>query len=337
MAEDDGRCLYLTAPLANTTYPHPNLLLAAVAGKLFAACSCGDVAVLKELLEKEPYATTLLRSTKDPANPSTKKISERSIYAACSKGHFDIVKCLLNAGVDPNINSGNGTPIYAAAKVGHLDLVKLLVERGADCKIVQGGYSPLFVACTQGKLNIVKYLISRGANPNAFDNPPLVFTACIAGHLDVVKYFVEEMKFDINRTSSGTHALKTDGKDTLMYLACQMKKEDIVKYLFEQGANVTKTIITQFTSIIAKLIQGNFKSVENGFFHAKLKELGLVEAPWAFFASYSSILTKVELRTNNLTSLPSQLFQMPSLKDLDVSHNHLSALCGVDVTWDCTR
>ena len=308
-----------------------------VASKLFAACGSGDVTGLRTLLEKERYAATLLLATKDPTNTSAKKVSERTIYAACSKGHLDIVRCLLNAGVDPNVNSGSGTPIYAAAKIGHLDLVKVLVERGADYKNVQGGFSPLFVACTQGKLSIVKYLISRGANPNAFDNPPLIFTACAAGHLDVVKYFIEELQFDVNRTSSGTNALKTDGKDTLLYLACQMKKEDIAKYLFENGANVSKTIIAQFTSIIAKLVQSNFKLVDEGFYHARLKEMGLVESPWPFFASFSSVLTKIDLRTNSLTSLPSQLFQMTSLKDLDISHNHLSTICGEEVAWECTK
>ena len=308
-----------------------------VASKLFATCASGDVAGLKELIDKEPDAATLLQSTKDQTSPSAKKISERTIYAACSKGHIDVVKCLLRAGVDPNVNSGSGTPIYAAAKVGHLDLVKLLVEYGADYKNVQGGFSPLFVACTQGKLNVIKYLISRGANPHAFDNPPLVFTACAAGYLDVVKYFIEELQYDINRTSGGVHALKTDGKDTLLYAACQAKKDDITRYLFVQGANLTKTITSQFTSCIAKVIQSNFKPVDQGFYHARLKEMGLVETPWPFFASYSSVLTKIELRTNNLTSLPTQLFQMPSLTDLDVSHNHLTAICGEDVIWECTK
>eukprot|EP00731_Ephydatia_muelleri_P005646 Em0002g1822a len=308
-----------------------------VASKLFATCASGDVAGLKELIDKEPDAATLLQSTKDQTSPSAKKISERTIYAACSKGHIDVVKCLLRAGVDPNVNSGSGTPIYAAAKVGHLDLVKLLVEHGADYKNVQGGFSPLFVACTQGKLNVIKYLISRGANPHAFDNPPLVFTACAAGYLDVVKYFIEELQYDINRTSGGVHALKTDGKDSLLYAACQAKKDDITRYLFVQGANLTKTITSQFTSCIAKVIQSNFKPVDQGFYHARLKEMGLVETPWPFFASYSSVLTKIELRTNNLTSLPTELFQMPSLTDLDVSHNHLTAICGENVIWECSN
>ena len=277
-----------------------------------------------------------MRSTKDPANPSTKKISERSIYAACSKGHFDIVKCLLDAGVDPNINSGNGTPIYAAAKVGHLDLVKLLVERGANYKTVQGGFSPLFVACTQGKLNVVKYLITRGANPYGL-SPPLVFITCAAGQFDVVKYFIEDMQIDVNHTSSGTHVLEGEGEETLLKVACQAKKADIVRFLLQKGAIITPFVATQCSDTISKVVAERcYVTIGGGFCNAKLNEMNLKEVPWAFFAGHSSTLTRIDLQSNRLVAVPPQLFQMPALKELNISKNNISVLCGDEVPWQCS-
>ena len=303
---------------------------------MFAACSSGDVAGLRKLLDSEPYAKAVIELTQNSNSPTGKKISEKTIYAACSKGHLDVVRCLLQAGINCNVNSGSGTPIYAAAKTGHLDMVKLLVEQGADYANIQGGFSPLFVSCAHGRLSILKYLIGRGTDPNAFTNPPLVFTACIAGHLDVVKYFVEELHFDIGRSTSGGGA-NGDGKDTLLYVACQMKKENIVKYLLERGAGVTKAITDQFAGIVSKVIQDSFRQVGQGLYQARLKEMSLAELPWSFFASHSSTLTKVDLRGNHLKSLPSQLFQMTSLEDLDVSQNRLSSICSEDVAWECNK
>ena len=310
-----------------------------IASKLFAACGSGDVAGLTALLEREPYAKAVLALTKDPNSVAGKKVSERTIYAACSKGHLDIVRCLLNAGVDPNVNSGSGTPIYAAAKIGHLDLVKLLVERGADYKNVQGAFSPLFVACIQGKLGIVKYLISRGANPNPHKgfSPPLIFAACSAGHLDVVKYFIEELQFDVNRTSSGTHALEEDGRGTLLQIVCQAQRKDMVTFLLQKGAIITPFIITQCSDIITKaVVEQYLVCVDQGTYHAELKGMCLTEVPWAFFADHSSTLTKIDLQSNSLMALPCQLFQMPALKDLNISKNQLSILCGEEIPWQCT-
>ena len=150
----------------------------------------------------------------------------------------------------------------------------------------------------------------------------------------MVKHFVEEMHFDLTLTSNGS---ESSGKNTLLYVACQMKKHSIVKYLLGRGAHITKAIIDEFADAVSTVIQENFKPTGHGFYHAQLKEMGLVEVPWAFFANHSSTLTRVELRANNLASLPNQLFQMASLEVLDVSQNHLTSLCGEDVLWECTK
>ena len=219
--------------------------------------------------------------------------------------------------------------------------MKLLVEKGAKFKSLRGGFNPLFVACLEGHLGILKYLVSVGANLFAFDNPPLIFTACSSGKISVVKYLMEEMEFDIHRTISGGDALKTDGKDTLLWTACARNKLDVAAYLVDQGAIVTATISSRFPQIIKEILHKRFRPVGTAdppqFFQARLKELGLSEIPWTFLVEYSQTLTRLELRSNYLTSLPDKIFQMPSLKSLDVSHNRLPEICQEDVAWECTR
>ncbi len=268
-------------------------------------------------------------------------VTEKTIYTAALRGHYQVVRVLLKVGVNPNVKTGFGTPIYAAVKSGNLDLVKLLVEKRADYRSVRGGFSPLFVACIEGRTDILQYLVNIGANLYAFDNPPLVFTACSAGKLEVVKYLIEEMEFDIHRTIGGEDALKTDGKDTLLYTACQRNKLEVASYLVSQGALITQTISKRFPGIIKGILQQRFvpygKAEPVQRYHARLKELGLAEIPWSILADYATRLTRLELRSNYLTSLPEAIFQMATLKILDVSHNRLPELCQEEVVLECTR
>ena len=219
-------------------------------------------------------------------------------------------------------------------------MVRLLVTRGAKYKI-KGGFSPLYIACIEGKLNILKYLVNIGADLAIFDNPPLVFTACSAGQLAVLKYLLEEMDYDIHRTLNGEDALRTDGRDTLLYTACQRSKVKVAQYLVQQGAYITQSITAAFPQIIKAILQDKVRPVGRPdpvqMFHGRLKELGLAEIPWVVLEDFTTCLTRLELRSNYLTSLPEKIFQLPVLKNLDVSHNRLPELCQEDVAWDCRR
>src|SRR5581483_4993278 len=57
------------------------------------------------------------------------------LYKASVQGKTEIVRVLLDAGADPNLDSGGeteGTPLCAAAAWGHTDIVRLLLQSGAD-------------------------------------------------------------------------------------------------------------------------------------------------------------------------------------------------------------
>lgn len=307
---------------------------------LFSACASGDTAKIGQLLEKEPSARTLIQHTSN-ADPKSKKIAEKTIYTAALRGHYDALKLLLQAGANPNAQTSLGTPIYAAVKSGNLDMVRLLIQEGAEYKSLKGGYSPLYVACHEGRLKILEYLVSIGADIFSFNNPPLVFTACTAGQLDVLRYLMEEMEWDIHRTLTGENGLRTDGKDTLLYTACQRNKLEIAGFLVRHGAAITHTIATRFPQIIKHIMQQRFRPIgpatPTQLYHARLKELGLSELPWPIMAEYSTTISRLELRENLLSTLPRQIFSMPALKILDVSGNQLAELCQEEVKWECLR
>ena len=135
-----------------------------------------------------------------------------------------------------------------------------------------------------------------------------------------------------------------DGKDTLLWCACKSNKLEVASYLVKRGAPITRTIFAKFPVIIKHILQQKIRPVGKSTvgevqqqYHARFKEIGLAEIPWAVLADYSKKLTKVELRANSLTSLPDKLFQMPVLKVLDVSNNALPELCQEEVQWKCLQ
>jgi len=87
-------------------------------------------------------------------------------------GQTEIVRALLDAGVDPDRYNPPGghshaTPWHQAAGFGHEDVVRLLVERGArlDLKDVLWHATPAEWAAHQGKTGIAAYLRERQTQP----------------------------------------------------------------------------------------------------------------------------------------------------------------------------
>ncbi|KAK4960993.1 hypothetical protein LTR10_001482 [Elasticomyces elasticus] len=81
-------------------------------------------------------------------------------------GNLDIVRFLLEKGVDPNASqSGVFSAIGTAAEYGHHSLVQLLIEAGAD---VHFG-NPLEAVARHGHLAVVQLLIDNGADVNDGD------------------------------------------------------------------------------------------------------------------------------------------------------------------------
>lgn len=65
---------------------------------------------------------------------------------------------------------GSGSPLKNAAARGHFDIVKLLIENGADPNLPEEHIAPrghaLHAAVCNGYIEIVKYLLDKGAYPN---------------------------------------------------------------------------------------------------------------------------------------------------------------------------
>ena len=104
--------------------------------------------------------------------PTTESLRIRPtgvLHLAVFEGDVNVVRALLEAGADPNIEDERGTmPLYLAELGSELFIV--LLEGGADPNIkYESGATPLHLAVFEGDVNVVRALLEAGADPNVQD------------------------------------------------------------------------------------------------------------------------------------------------------------------------
>lgn len=95
---------------------------------------------------------------------------QAALALAAQLGHVDVVRLLLDAGVDPSVYNpegyhSHGTPLHHAVWSSHADVVRMLVERGARLdmkdKVYEG--TPLDWAVYGERTALAEYLREKGA------------------------------------------------------------------------------------------------------------------------------------------------------------------------------
>ncbi len=124
------------------------------------------------------------------------------LHMASRRGHLDIVKYLVEQGVNINNIGGVGecNSLKESAIGGHLEILKYLIEKGGKLDISTAVRNPIFGAIYNGHLEVVKYLVEQGLdisvrykdapleNMNAYDY------ADQFGQLEIAKYLKTVMK-----------------------------------------------------------------------------------------------------------------------------------------------
>ena len=105
------------------------------------------------------YGLVLTDKT-DPSMADTGRICD-----AIKRGDVDAVKSSIAKGVDltATIDTRGFTPLHLAVEAGHMDIIRLLLESGVEVNIKSTyGWTPLKIAAREGHLEIADYLISKG-------------------------------------------------------------------------------------------------------------------------------------------------------------------------------
>ena len=158
------------------------------------------------------------------------------LLLACSEGHLDVVKFLIEKGCDHTqtfqVKDGYvANLLHLTAMGGHVDTARYLIEE-KECDPTSKtiiDHTPLSLACENGHLEMVKYLVNeRSIDPvHQLNNgkTPL-HLACNEGHLEIVKFLIEE---------KGCDPMYDVGMALTPYAAaCGGEDLDVVRYLTEE-------------------------------------------------------------------------------------------------------
>ena len=143
-------------------------------------------------------------------------------------GSLEVVKLLINKGVNVNSKNGEGlNPLHYAVYGNRKEIAELLIAESAD---VNGNNfaPPLGIAASEGHEGIVKLLIAKGADLNAVGpngETPLTLAA-MNGHKEIAEMLIAE-GIDVN-------AMDNDG-DTALHLAALNGHEKIADLLRKHG------------------------------------------------------------------------------------------------------
>lgn len=103
---------------------------------------------------------------------------------ACSAGHIEIVKLLIEKGANVRVTNNNGqTPLHYAASRNRLDVAQVLLEANSEVNPRDNmGSTPMHRAASRGHIDMVKLLLSsKWINLDAVDcvgNTPLQVFRC---------------------------------------------------------------------------------------------------------------------------------------------------------------
>ncbi|XP_077974410.1 uncharacterized protein LOC120329316 isoform X2 [Styela clava] len=163
------------------------------------------------------------------------KYGDTPLHTSASKGHFTILKVLLeqNAAMDLK-NDDEQTPLHLAAKEGRVRVIKELIRK--DKSVIrdddEDANTGLHLAALEGRVQCVKELVEAGASIDARNVKQWTPLDCCAstGHVNCAAVLLE---------SDSPVDPKDKRSTTPLHLACKEGHVDMVKLLLKWKADVS--------------------------------------------------------------------------------------------------
>ncbi|XP_068234477.1 protein fem-1 homolog A-like [Palaemon carinicauda] len=177
---------------------------------LTTAATLGHTKCLKILVED--YYAHLDEVVSGGGAKDANRLYYNPLRVASTYGHFDIVKLLLEYGIDVDAKDSKGiTCLMMAAYNRRRKILKYLIRKGADVnkKTINGKHA-LHACAESGDLEAMKILLRHNARMDAdsFGITPLL-TASSFGHRHIVQYLVN--KKDMVSTMDRLNAMELLG------------------------------------------------------------------------------------------------------------------------------
>ncbi|XP_065537310.1 ankyrin repeat domain-containing protein 6 isoform X3 [Lathamus discolor] len=167
------------------------------------------------------------------AKVAVTKHGRTPLHLAAHKGHLHVVRVLLKAGCDLDIqDDGDQTALHRAAVVGNTDVIATLIQEGCALdRQDKDGNTALHEACWHGFSQSAKVLVKAGANvlaKNKAGNTPL-HLACQNSHSQSTRVLL----------LGGSRAdLKNNAGDTCLHVAARYNHLPIIRVLLSAFCSV---------------------------------------------------------------------------------------------------
>lgn len=167
-----------------------------------------------------------------------------ALHFAAFNGDVSMFNVLLPRKPDLELRNYDGnTPLIMAAKGRQQSSMRILIDAGASVNFqTTSGATVTHFAASMGDVDGVRYLVSRGAtivHPNS-ETGSVLHWAAHSGDASVVGAMIYEFGIPIDITD--THG------GTALFTALFMKKNEIVQFLLEHGANPQTTIAADLST-----------------------------------------------------------------------------------------
>ncbi|KAK7409054.1 hypothetical protein QQX98_008758 [Neonectria punicea] len=184
-----------------------------------------------------------------------------TVHPASQNGHAQVVHTLLQNGVDVKDKKEHATSLFAASRNGHSQVVKLLLEKTAHLNTQEDKDRALIQASAEGHDSIVQQLLTSGAEVDSQDDrrTPLV-EAASNGHRHVVKLLLQ-MGADIDLPAQYQHDYEEMTVNALQSASARGHHE-IVRLLLENRASVNASVGIVGYAIIAASRNGDARIVQ---------------------------------------------------------------------------
>jgi len=176
------------------------------------------------------------------------------MFVLAFHGHTDTMKWLVNElGVPVDTTDNDGwTPMCKAAQVGQVESIECLASLGAK---VNADVSPLEIAVAYGQVESIKRLKQLGVDVKAKNSKgvPPIFFAAVSGQVKALECLID-LGADIDATDSiGC---------TPLFKAAEVGQTETIECLVDLGANVNAVAKDGSTPILAAINSDKLAAIE---------------------------------------------------------------------------
>ncbi|XP_004388480.1 ankyrin repeat domain-containing protein 6 isoform X4 [Trichechus manatus latirostris] len=195
------------------------------------------VAALSERLLIAAYkgqAENVVQLINKGAKVAVTKHGRTPLHLAANKGHLSVVRILLKAGCDLNIqDDGDQTALHRATVVGNTEIISALIQEGCALdRQDKAGNTALHLACQNSHAQSVRVLLLGGSRADLKNNAgdTCLHVAARYNHLPIIRLLLSAFCSVHEKNQAG---------DTALHIAAALNHKKVVKILLEAGADGT--------------------------------------------------------------------------------------------------